>query len=138
MQTHYLKITPHAFEAVLDGTKTCEVRKNDRAFQKGDIAYLEEIKIVEPVITQPQYAHTGRVIKIEMTHVTNFMQKEDVVVISFKKLPRDKGMKNAPATGKRQPLRKPARAAGGNRPGKQVDGKNRNKSTQQRDRKKRT
>jgi hypothetical protein len=37
---HQLKILPEFFDAVVDGSKTCEVRYNDRDFQVGDILYL--------------------------------------------------------------------------------------------------
>ena len=40
-QQHVLKTIDRYFDAVLDGEKTFEVRKNDRAFQKGDELVLE-------------------------------------------------------------------------------------------------
>lgn len=39
---HELKIWPQYYQAVADGSKTFEVRKNDRGFQKGDIVELNE------------------------------------------------------------------------------------------------
>jgi ASC-1-like (ASCH) protein len=39
---HELKIWPVFFERIADGTKTFEVRKNDRHFQCGDEVYLKE------------------------------------------------------------------------------------------------
>jgi hypothetical protein len=39
--THYLKTWPAFWEAVERGDKTFEVRKNDRAFQTGDLLVLE-------------------------------------------------------------------------------------------------
>lgn len=39
---HELKILPEYFEAVKNGKKTFEVRKNDRNFQVGDILILKE------------------------------------------------------------------------------------------------
>ena len=42
--THYLKIRPEHFQAVIDGRKPFEVRFNDRNFQVGDRVILEEYK----------------------------------------------------------------------------------------------
>jgi len=42
MKTHNLKTWPQYFERVLDGSKTFEVRNNDRDFQTGDILILLE------------------------------------------------------------------------------------------------
>ena len=39
---HELKILPQYYEAVANGSKTFEVRKNDRRFQKGDTVRLRE------------------------------------------------------------------------------------------------
>ncbi|MFT5669070.1 MAG: hypothetical protein ACI9DK_003281 [Vicingaceae bacterium] len=39
---HLLKILPEYFEEVVKGTKTFEVRKNDRGFKVGDILELAE------------------------------------------------------------------------------------------------
>ena len=42
MSGHVLKVIPPYFDALLDGSKTFEVRKNDRAFQRGDTLTLWE------------------------------------------------------------------------------------------------
>lgn len=39
---HFLKIWPQYFCRVADGSKTFEVRENDRGFQPGDIVVLRE------------------------------------------------------------------------------------------------
>ncbi len=38
--SHELKIWPQYYEAVKNGSKTFEVRENDRAYQKGDTVRL--------------------------------------------------------------------------------------------------
>lgn len=40
--THKLKILPKYFEAVVDGSKTFEIRRNDRDYKVGDILILQE------------------------------------------------------------------------------------------------
>ena len=42
MSEHTLKTLERYWDAVADGRKTFEVRKNDRAFQTGDILVLEK------------------------------------------------------------------------------------------------
>ena len=42
MQTHELKTWPEYFEAVKDGTKNFELRKDDRGFKAGDHLVLAE------------------------------------------------------------------------------------------------
>ena len=41
MNHHELKILPQHYNNVKAGTKTFEIRKNDRAFQKGDTVKLK-------------------------------------------------------------------------------------------------
>jgi hypothetical protein len=41
MTTHILKTWPVYFDAVQAGLKTFEIRRDDRAFQKGDIVELQ-------------------------------------------------------------------------------------------------
>lgn len=43
MQTHKLKTIGHYFDAVARGEKTFEVRRNDRAFQTGDVLVLKKL-----------------------------------------------------------------------------------------------
>ena len=42
MTTHELKTWPEFFEAIVDGRKNFEVRRDDRGFQAGDSVYLRE------------------------------------------------------------------------------------------------
>lgn len=39
---HDIKVIQPYFDAILDGSKTFEIRKNDRAYQKGDVLILRE------------------------------------------------------------------------------------------------
>jgi hypothetical protein len=59
MKTHRLKILPEFFEAVRDGRKRFECRKNDRNFAVGD-----ELVLMEAVAPG---CNTGRLV---YTHVT--------------------------------------------------------------------
>jgi len=42
MTTHELKTWPEPFDAIWNGKKTFEVRKNDRGFEVGDVVVLRE------------------------------------------------------------------------------------------------
>lgn len=42
MTTHALKTAPEHFQALMDGTKTAELRKDDRGFAVGDVLLLCE------------------------------------------------------------------------------------------------
>ena len=65
---HELKILPEYFEAVVSGTKTFEIRKEDRTdengdiirFAEGDVLYLKEYSNGE---------YTGRSVKAEVKYV---------------------------------------------------------------------
>lgn len=52
--THDLKILPRYFDAVEDGSKPFEVRRNDRDYQVGDILLLREGNNAEDVIDPPR------------------------------------------------------------------------------------
>lgn len=61
MAEHELKILPAFFAAVQDGTKTFEVRRDDRGFAVGDVLHLRE--------RHPMAGYTGR----ELRRVVTFM-----------------------------------------------------------------
>lgn len=96
---HQLKIWPVYFARVLEGSKTFEVRKNDRGFQVGDTVQLQEFVPEESKIWLGQHVeqdagfyrpghqrfngYTGRDVTVEITYVLPI--DEERVVFSFKK-----------------------------------------------------
>ena len=67
---HKLKTLARYWEAISEGRKTFEVRKNDRAFQTGDILILEkwdnEGRIYE---TEPGKSFTPKTIRKRVTYL---------------------------------------------------------------------
>lgn len=51
MKKHILKILPQYFEAVINGCKNFEIRKNDRFFKLNDILFLKEYNPIEKKYT---------------------------------------------------------------------------------------
>ena len=62
MTEHFLKTWPEYFQAVWDGTKTFEARKNDRDFKIGDTLILREF---DPKTQE----YSGRYIFKEVTYL---------------------------------------------------------------------
>lgn len=60
---HKLKILSRYYEAILQGKKTFEVRKDDRQFQQGDTLILQE------TVTPYGCGYTGREMKVEVTYI---------------------------------------------------------------------
>ena len=59
--THELKTWPDPFSAILDGSKTYEIRRSDRPFIVGDYLHLRE--------WQPDGArYTGRELRVLVVH----------------------------------------------------------------------
>ena len=59
---HLLKILPEYFDEVVKGSKTFEVRKNDRGFNVGDILILAEYSI-------SIQSFTGRVCEKKVSYI---------------------------------------------------------------------
>ncbi|PRS74382.1 RNA-binding protein [Bacillus sp. GBSW2] len=74
---------PQYLWAIKTGIKGFEIRKNDREFQVGDILRLREYK-------DGQY--TGRLVLGRITFITSFEQKDDYVVLNFKRLKLDQAV----------------------------------------------
>lgn len=75
MKHHQLKIEPKYIDAIFDGSKTFEIRKNDRDFQSGDNVTLTEI---------PRSDHAWpRSVTKTIGFLTDYEQKPGYVVFSL-------------------------------------------------------
>ena len=79
-QIHKLKILTKYYDAVLDGRKKFEIRKNDRDFRVGDMLILQEYK-------EGNLAgwFTGEEEKMRITYITDYAQKDGYVVLGIEK-----------------------------------------------------
>ena len=78
--THYLKTVEPYFSRIVNRDKTFELRKNDRGFQRGDIACLRKY---DPKKDE----FTGESIDIEITFVLEKFKdalNDDWCIFSFK------------------------------------------------------
>ena len=82
---HDLKTEYPYFAAIKADEKFFEIRHNDRGFQKGDEVLLQEYY---PAPLGGTYGNDA--IKVEITYVTAFMQKDNWVVFGFKKVDKFK------------------------------------------------
>lgn len=81
---HDLKILPPYFQAVLDGRKTFEIRKDDRGYQAGDTVMLHEYdpEFRGSYKTEEQ-KYTGRHYSATIGYVTAYEQQPGYVVFSL-------------------------------------------------------
>jgi len=92
MKTHNLRIAPEYFRSVEDGSKTFEIRINDRGFQVGDTLILQEWD-TEKCDGYQGEGYTGREITRTVTHMTDFQQVKGYVVLALAApAPSDKWM----------------------------------------------
>ena len=80
--THALKTWPELFAAMADGSKTADVRKNDRNYQVGDDLILQEFDPKER-------KYSGNELKTTITHVLkggDFGIGKHFAVLSFKRI----------------------------------------------------
>ena len=75
-KTHDLKTWKEFYEAIYDGKKTFEIRKNDRDFQVGDILVLHEFDT-------ELGEQTGQWCSAEITYMTEWEQKDGYVVMAI-------------------------------------------------------
>ena len=70
MKRHELKTDPDAFQAVLEGRKTYEIRKNDRGFAVGDELLLRETRCTGAEIAAGSpLEYTGRELTVGVSHM---------------------------------------------------------------------
>lgn len=74
--THDLKCWVGFFEAVLDGRKPFEIRKNDRRYRVGDILHLREW---DPI----KMTYTDRSCARMVSYVTDWEQQNGYVVMGL-------------------------------------------------------
>jgi hypothetical protein len=81
MQIHDIKIKSKYLGRILDGSKTFEIRNNDRDFQVGDKVSFTEVS-ENPERLQPEEP----CLLVKITYITNFPDgiKDGFVVFSFK------------------------------------------------------
>ena len=98
MTTHNLKLVQPYFDAVADGTKTFEVREDDRGYEVGDTLRLREwettTRVVEGhdgyLIRVASDEYTGRELKREVTYILRgpaFGIEDGYVVMGIKPIP---------------------------------------------------
>lgn len=78
-KVHELKIRPLYFDAVNEGRKTFEIRKNDRGFQNSDLLMLRE--------WSPEEGYSSRSLEFEVGYVfplsEYFGPENDYVILSL-------------------------------------------------------
>lgn len=82
MDTHHIKCWSEFFQYIIDGTKTFEVRFDDRDYKVGDYLMISETK-------RGDHMPTGRHIKVKVTYLMRggkFGVADDYVVMSIKKV----------------------------------------------------
>lgn len=78
---HRLKIWPEYFDRVLDGSKTFEVRENDRGFLENDIVILREWSSISKYSGRELSFKIGYILPLENRQVVfsllpiNYMEK---------------------------------------------------------------
>ncbi|EDN9223205.1 DUF3850 domain-containing protein [Listeria monocytogenes] len=72
MTVHKLKILPEFFREKITLKKSFEIRNNDRNFEVGDTLVLQEFE---------NGKYTGREYWEDVIYITDYLQKDDVVVL---------------------------------------------------------
>lgn len=77
---HILRIELEYYKAILNGSKTFEIRINDRNYNVNDTVMF--IPVENGSICSENYEE----VIVEITYITDYMQKDDYVVWSFKRI----------------------------------------------------
>lgn len=80
MNIHELKIDKKFFASIEDGSKSFEIRKNDRNYAVNDILLLKEYDRELDV-------YTGNKLLQQVTYITDYEQQENHIVMSLKYVP---------------------------------------------------
>jgi hypothetical protein len=82
---HMLKTDPAVFQDVLDGSKTFEIRFNDRGYQVDDLIVLKETKFTGQQMKSGQpLVYTGREIQKRISYVlSGYGLQEDWVILGI-------------------------------------------------------
>jgi len=89
MKIHTLKTWPEYFEAILNGTKTFEVRKNDRNFKVGDRLDLIEFDPNLPIRGQLTGKHCHRFISY-ILDTNTFVNLQGYVILGLRNQTKEK------------------------------------------------
>lgn len=76
---HKIKITPKFFHDAIHGSKTFEIRKNDRGYALNDYVLMQEFD-------SDCNEYTGNEALIKITYLTNYAQTNNYVVFAFRLL----------------------------------------------------
>lgn len=94
MKIHDVKSWPEYFQPTVNGTKTCDIRTNDRDYKLGDHLLQREWKKngAHSPMGEPLGDYTGRTTMVSITHIFTdspelMLLEPNVVVLSIKKVP---------------------------------------------------
>lgn len=93
MKLHELKTDALVFQAVKNGYKTFEIRKNDREYQTGDLLLLNETLYTGAEMAEGKSLYyTGQKCLVKVTHVLHgpvYGLQDGWCIMSFKILDRN-------------------------------------------------
>lgn len=78
---HKLKCWPEYFQAMLDGRKTFEARRNDRNFQVNDVLILQEWAPADSIHSAVG-TYSGREIKAIVTYILHGSEANQIIGVN--------------------------------------------------------